>query len=201
MVDSAMPVKDKREKNDQTNLYEIPMPTNQQSSNTRRCPHCGAEIDHLYYVADVTNWGWESGSCDLDGDNWDYDGDSETTNSETQDTRYECPECHADIGTVDIWPGEEEPESEEPPPPPEPEDMEEEPTARFWLSANKQNQLLYTCPDCKAVRWLDQDEVEDIQAYNSKKDSNPKGRYHRTLVACGKCWAEHASDTNNTVEY
>lgn len=184
-------------------LLHYLMPSQDQSS-TRRCPSCGAEIAGLDYVADVTNYGWESGSCGFDGDDWDY-GDSDTNNSEYGDTEYNCPVCHANIGLEDDWPerdeDEDEDDEEDAPPPPVAVDADEEPTASFYQKREVQNLMLYTCPDCQTVRWLSSDEKDDIGRYRSNKERNPKGSYRRPLVACDKCWVEHPVDTNNTIKY
>ncbi len=52
------------------------------------CRHCENEIDHLYYRADMV----EYGSCNTDGSDWDCD------NTENNgDTTYTCPECEEEV--------------------------------------------------------------------------------------------------------
>jgi adenine-specific DNA methylase len=68
---------------------------------TGKCPHCEAEIERLNFESDVTQWGHEWGTADLDGDNMDYD-DSEYTDGETGEVRYLCPVCEHELSPSDV---------------------------------------------------------------------------------------------------
>lgn len=84
-------------------------------SETKRCPHCDAEIEHLCFQNDIVSYETERGTCDLEGGNMDYDGDADYHDSETTDTRYACPECGADTDPSELLEidGDEEEEEEE----------------------------------------------------------------------------------------
>lgn len=143
------------------------------------CPRCGAEIDHLWYSADVTNWGYETGSCDMEGDNWQYDGDCETHDSQTDEVRYECPDCGAEIGPRSTW------DTDNTPVPPDPatlvQDLEEHPTGPLYISKMaRENVRIYKCVDCGIARQLDPEE---------------------DTVICHNCEHEHVVDASNTVIY
>lgn len=81
---------------------------------TRVCPHCDAEITYLCFCSDITSYGTDTGTCDLDGENFDYNGETEYNDSDTNGTRYECPECGEGVYPGDLkCPGDEEEEQEE----------------------------------------------------------------------------------------
>lgn len=61
------------------------------------CPHCMEEIDHLDFENSITCYGSEGGTCNLDGDDMDFVGDIDYGDSETDSTRYNCPECGEEI--------------------------------------------------------------------------------------------------------
>lgn len=84
-------------------------------SEKKRCPHCDAEIDHLCFQNDIVSYGTEGGTCDLEGDYFDYNGETEYHDSESTDTRYKCPDCGAEVDPEDLLEidGEEEAEDEE----------------------------------------------------------------------------------------
>lgn len=61
------------------------------------CPHCKKEIDFLEFESSVTSYGVDHGSCDLNGDDMDYQGETDYGDSETDSTRYLCPLCNEEI--------------------------------------------------------------------------------------------------------
>lgn len=67
----------------------------------RRCPHCEAIIDHLNYTADTTSYGYEQGTCDTNGDDWEYE-DSEVNGTDYGETTYRCPECDDEVRPDDL---------------------------------------------------------------------------------------------------
>lgn len=72
----------------------------------RWCNHCNAEIDYLYYRADVV----EYGRCDIDGSDWNCN------DSDTQEATYTCPECEREVDPDELYdedPNEDEEEEEE----------------------------------------------------------------------------------------
>ena len=79
---------------------------------TKKCPECDAEIDYLKFESDVTQYGTEWGTADLDGDNHDYT-DSEFNDGNTEGTRYSCPECDATLDPEDLIDIDDEDEDEE----------------------------------------------------------------------------------------
>ena len=66
-----------------------------------RCPHCEEEIDELNYRAAYTEWGTETGTSNLNGENTEYD-ERESYDSETIEYEYMCPLCDAEIDPEDI---------------------------------------------------------------------------------------------------
>ena len=60
----------------------------------KRCPHCSEEIDGLRYRTSVVQYGTEYGSCDIDGENEEWN-DSSYNDEERVDEilTYECPNC------------------------------------------------------------------------------------------------------------
>lgn len=157
------------------------MPSEQQPQ-TYVCPSCGETIDHLDYEADVTSYGWESGSADFDGSFQDFH-DGETHDSEYNgDCSYKCPECNEDIGLppYEEYEGEND-EDEQPPREEPPRDMEEHPTASFWESSKNYPVVkMFTCPECSFTRQLDEGEEELI---------------------CDRCWSTVKVDESNTAAY
>lgn len=80
------------------------------------CPHCSAEIDHLKYDSEYTEWGHEYGTCDLEGNDFEEE-DRESNDSENNNTEYRCPECDEIIHDLDDIqdeePGDDEEEDED----------------------------------------------------------------------------------------
>ena len=128
-----------------------------------KCPGCGNTIDHLDFESDVTQWGHEWGTCDIDGDNQDW-GDSEFNDGETNETRYKCPDCEYELDLSELEEIEEEEEEKE-----LNEDGEEisqapEPTPKIKFvepspyNSNKVESLI--CPECGNVNPIGTDEKD-----------------------------------------
>ena len=156
------------------------MPTTQTNPGIRaRCPSCGAAIRHLRYCHQLTRWGSEWGDCDLDGDNEEAQ-EEETNDSEVTESDYSCPECEADIGTIDYW---ETPAIST-------NDAisaytqhlaNRESLASAYVEVNRCDKVrMFTCPNCAHKRELDQNEE---------------------AVICDVCEAETKVDDSNTSKH
>ena len=125
-------------------------------SETKKCPHCDAELDHLAFESDVTNYGVEWGTCDLDGDNFDWQ-DSETHDGQTDETRYKCPECDVELNPDDLIDVDEEDDDE--PEVKQPPAIEGDATDPAIESNSYGTSVtIATCPQCGASRDTDHGE-------------------------------------------
>ena len=66
------------------------------------CPHCGAELDHLHFQQDITQYGYEYGDCETDGTDCNSD-DSDINDTDYGDTQYTCPECDEELDPSDLF--------------------------------------------------------------------------------------------------
>lgn len=155
----------------------------QAQTNTRRCPECGAEIDHLDYCCNVNQWGQEYGTADFDGDATDTT-DTDISDSETNDYEYQCPTCGEDIGTEDTWDTEEESEEEKARLAREeaerPRDLETEPTGELYeKKRRKEDTVIVTCRSCR-YQW-----ESDLYAEEARKIlDNPR---KKEQILCPRC--------------
>jgi hypothetical protein len=65
------------------------------------CPRCNAEIDHLNYSCNYSEYGTESGISCTDGSDCESD-DRSSGDYETDNYEYTCPECDAEIDPDDV---------------------------------------------------------------------------------------------------
>lgn len=65
------------------------------------CPACHAEIDRLDYRCNYSEYGTETGTCELDGSDCD-NSDRDCNDDNTEEYEYECPECSERINLDDI---------------------------------------------------------------------------------------------------
>lgn len=65
-----------------------------------KCPHCREEISEINYTSDVTEYG-TAVLMDV-GFPTPHPSDRDCTDSETQETRYTCPECNRQITIEDV---------------------------------------------------------------------------------------------------
>ena len=127
--------------------------------NSARCAQCNEVLTELRYVTDCTSYGWEAGTCSLEGDEWEYsDSEANDTNYDG-DCCYECPFCGGDIGTIESWPDRPPQEEEEA----DAEPIKEEPTDTVNPDVEINNTrssmvTIVTCPDCGFTRDADSGE-------------------------------------------
>ena len=65
------------------------------------CPECHAEIDRLDYECNYSEYGRETGTCEVDGSCCDNQ-DRNCNDNNTEEYEYHCPECEALIDPDDI---------------------------------------------------------------------------------------------------
>lgn len=119
-----------------------------------RCPECGEEINELRYVADTTSYGWEAGTCALDGSEMEY-GDADQNDTDySGDTNYECPSCGCEIGIEENWPVPEPRVEEEVVPVKEVPVTESEDIDHGYV-ITRGKVTIVTCPGCGFVRDAD----------------------------------------------
>ena len=66
-----------------------------------KCPHCREEISEINYTSDVTEYGTAIITTFATSDP-PIASDHDCTDSETQETRYTCPECDRQIAIEDV---------------------------------------------------------------------------------------------------
>lgn len=110
----------------------------------------------------------------------DWSG-SDTHDSQVDERRFTCPECEAEIGTLDDWPTEEEEAQARRVRDSQPRDLEGHPTGDLAEPTRRMKQVrIYRCVDCGFQRELDDGE---------------------DYVICDKCWCEHDVTDENTDKY
>jgi hypothetical protein len=114
------------------------------------CAHCNAEIESLGYACDYTEYGRESGSCDLGGNDCSSD-DRDGNDYDTDNYTYFCPECNHEINLDDDLL--DEPSSEM-----TPRESHATPTARprarMVPPINRADELpKIECPECHKINF------------------------------------------------
>jgi len=65
-----------------------------------KCPKCKKEIGSVNFYCDYTEYGSAYGKADFNGDE-ETDG-NDSSGYDTDNTKYECPECHKDLEYEDL---------------------------------------------------------------------------------------------------
>lgn len=159
-----------------------------------KCAHCGEIIDHLRFESDVTQWGLEWGTADINGDCQDWQ-DSEFNDGETNETRYYCPNCEA---AIDPWGNEDlisldEDEDEE-----EPEELNEDGKPIKKTEPEEPKIKLLSFSDSPMHSYVRK--VESLVCPECGYEGNPIDEDEKT-VFCNKCGAELEKDRVKTLSF
>lgn len=150
------------------------------------CPHCMEEIDHLDFENSITCYGSEGGRCDLDGDDMDFVGDIDYGDSETDSTRYNCPECGEEIEYIRDLVITKENIIDKPP------------------RLNEDGKIIKEKKQKKSSIELIEDDnycvmqVESLLCFECGNKNNPIGEDEETIF-CTKCGAELNKNKNKSI--
>jgi len=112
-------------------------------------------MEHLCWKSNYTEWGTAWGTCNTNGDDQDWD-DQESSESERNETEYECPHCQAEVDPFNWEDEDEEGESKPVVKPP----IINEDTSAIAEDNDKHNIMTADCPTCKKRYEIDYDETE-----------------------------------------